>query len=93
MTESIPNGTDWIALQQVEDMAYFRADLCLHSPESYTLEEKRDICNDMISSSKAMLDVMLLSHPNPTIVVPPIQLYRQPRPRTSPAMACACARW
>lgn len=26
-------------------MAYFRADLCLHSPESYTPDEKRDICN------------------------------------------------
>ena len=32
-------------------MAYFRADLCLYSPESYTLEEKRDICNDMMSTS------------------------------------------
>lgn len=39
-------------------MAYFRADLCLYSPESYTLEEKRDICNEMISTSKAMLDAM-----------------------------------
>lgn len=45
-------------LQQEEDMAYFRADLCLHSPESYTLEEKRQICEDMMSMSKAMLDEM-----------------------------------
>lgn len=58
MTENTPNGTDWTALQQAEDMAYFRADLCLCSPESYTLEEKRDICNDMISSTKATLDAM-----------------------------------
>ncbi len=43
---------------QAEDMAYFRADLCLYSPESYTLEEKRDICNDMMSTSKAVLDAM-----------------------------------
>ena len=35
-----------------------RADLCLYSPESYTLEEKRDICNEMISTSKAMLVAM-----------------------------------
>ena len=39
-------------------MAYFRADLCLYSPESYSLDEKRDICNGMITSSKAMLDAM-----------------------------------
>lgn len=39
-------------------MAYFRADLCLYSPESYTLEEKRDICNEMMGSSKAILDAM-----------------------------------
>ena len=45
-------------LTQAEDMAYFRADLCLYSPESYSLEEKRDICNDMMSTSKAVLDVM-----------------------------------
>ena len=51
-------STDWNALQQAEDMAYFRADLCLYSPESYTLDEKRDICNEMISSSKAILDAM-----------------------------------
>lgn len=48
----------WTALQQAEDMAYFRADLCLYSPESYTLEEKRDICNEMMGTSKAILDAM-----------------------------------
>ena len=25
----------------VDDVAYFKADLCCYSPESYTLEEKR----------------------------------------------------
>ena len=50
------NDNTWTELQQAEDMAYFRADLCLYSPESYTLEEKRDICNDMMSTSKAMLE-------------------------------------
>ena len=41
-----------------EEMAYFRADLCLYSPESYSLEEKRGICNGMIETSKAILDAM-----------------------------------
>lgn len=45
-------------LSQVEDTAYFRADLCVCSSESYTLEEKKEICNDMISSSKAVLDAV-----------------------------------
>ena len=52
------NDEKWTALQQAEDIAYFRADLCLYSPESYTLEEKRDICNDMMGTSKAILDAM-----------------------------------
>lgn len=45
-------------LTQAEDMAYFKADLCLYSPESYTLEEKRQICEDMIGSSRAILDAI-----------------------------------
>lgn len=45
-------------LQQDEDMAYFRADLCLYSPESYTLEERKQICNDMAATSMAQLQVM-----------------------------------
>lgn len=52
------NATNWTAPLQAEDMAHFRADLCLYSPESYTLKEKRDICNEMVSSSKAVLDAM-----------------------------------
>lgn len=51
-------NTDWTALQQAEDMAYFRADLCLYSPESYTLEEKRDICNKMLETSQAIDDAI-----------------------------------
>lgn len=39
-------------------MAYFHAVLCLYPPESYTLDEKKEICNDMMSTSKAMLDAM-----------------------------------
>lgn len=45
-------------LTQAEDMAYFRADLCLYSPESYSLDEKKGICNDMMATSKAVLDTM-----------------------------------
>ena len=52
------NDERWAELQQVEDMAYFRADLCCYSPESYSLDEKKEICNDMISTSKAVLDAM-----------------------------------
>ena len=48
----------WEELRQEEEMAYFRADLCLSSPESYSLEEKKDICNGMMSTSKATLDAM-----------------------------------
>lgn len=36
-------------------MAYFRADLCIYSSESYSLDEKKGICNDMMSMSKAVL--------------------------------------
>ena len=50
------NDERWTELQQAEDMAYFKADLCLYSPESYSLDEKRDICNEMISTSKAVLN-------------------------------------
>ncbi len=52
------NDEKWTELQQAEDMAYFRADLCCYSPESYTLDEKRAICNDIIITSKAVLDAM-----------------------------------
>ena len=52
------NETKMTELTQAEDMAYFRADLCLYSPESYSLEEKKEICNDMMSTSRAVLDAM-----------------------------------
>ena len=58
MTAANASDTDWTALQQAEDMAYFKADLCCYSPESYALEEKKEICNDMMTTSKALLDAM-----------------------------------
>ena len=52
------NETKMTELTQAEDMAYFRADLCLYSPESYSLEEKKQICNDMMATSNAVLDAI-----------------------------------
>lgn len=52
------NEAKMTELSQAEEMAYFRADLCLYSPESYSLEEKKQICNEMMSTSKAVLDAM-----------------------------------
>ena len=52
------NETKMTELAQAEDMAFFRADLCLYSPESYTLDEKKEICNDMFKTSKAIQDAM-----------------------------------
>ncbi len=34
MTATNTSNTDLTALQQAEDMAYFKADLCCYSPES-----------------------------------------------------------
>lgn len=52
------NEAKMTELTQAEDMAYFRADLCLYSPESYSMDEKKEICNDMMATSKAVLDAM-----------------------------------
>ena len=52
------NEAKMTELTQAEDMAYFRADLCICSPKSYSLDEKKEICNDMMATSKAVLDAM-----------------------------------
>jgi hypothetical protein len=49
------NEAKMTELTQAEGMAYFRADLCIYSPESYSLDEKKEICNDMMSVSEAVL--------------------------------------
>ncbi len=51
-------NTDWTALQQAENMAYFRAEACLFSPESYSLEEKKAIC-DGIDESNEQIETAL----------------------------------
>lgn len=44
--------TNWNELLEEHEMAYFRAGVCLESPESYSLEEKAKICEDMDASTK-----------------------------------------
>ena len=45
-------------LTQNEAIAYFKADLCLSDPDNYSLDEKREICKQMESTSKAIEDAM-----------------------------------
>ena len=45
-------------LTQNEAVAYFKADLCLSDPGNYTLDEKREICEEMDSTSKAIEEAM-----------------------------------
>ena len=52
------NEAKMTELTQAKDLAYFRADLCLYSPESYTFDEKKVICNGMFKTSKAIQDAM-----------------------------------
>ena len=41
----------WNALRMNHELAYFRADVCLGSPQSFSLEEKKQICADMEAST------------------------------------------
>lgn len=41
-------------LIEENEMAYFRADVCLGSPESFSLEEKAQICEEMNATNKAI---------------------------------------
>ncbi|MBR2682977.1 MAG: hypothetical protein IKE22_06915 [Atopobiaceae bacterium] len=52
------NEAKMTELTQAEDKAYFRAGLCIYSPDSYSLDEKKEICNEMMATSKATLDAM-----------------------------------
>ena len=45
-------------LMEDEAMAYFRADVCLGSPQSFSLDEKREICEQMESTSRAIEDAI-----------------------------------
>ena len=43
--------TNWNQLMEDHEVTYLRVDVCLGSPESYTLDEKRQICEDMAAST------------------------------------------
>lgn len=45
-------------MKEAEALAYFRAELVDISPESYTLDEKKQISEDMDASSAAIEDAM-----------------------------------
>ena len=47
-------ATEWNRLREEHELTYFRADVCLGSPQSYSLEEKKQICVDMDASTKAI---------------------------------------
>ena len=44
----------WQDLAEEHELAYFRADVCLGSPQSFSLEEKKAICEEMEASTKAI---------------------------------------
>ena len=46
--------TNWNRLAEEHELAYFRADVCLGSPQSFSLDEKRRICEEMEVSTKAV---------------------------------------
>ena len=46
------NEAKMTELTQAEDTAYFRADLCIYSPESHSPEEKKEICNGSATRSR-----------------------------------------
>ena len=45
---------NWNELMEEHEIAYLRADICLGSPQSYSLDEKKRICDDMDASTKAV---------------------------------------
>ena len=47
-------------LNEKHEMAFFRADVCLGSPQSFTLDEKREICEQM-EASTAEIDAAMRS--------------------------------
>jgi len=43
--------TNWGKLIEEHEVTYLKADICLGSPESYSLDEKRRICEEMEAST------------------------------------------
>lgn len=54
MVNTMMTDEQWDALREEHEIAYLRADICLGSPESYSLEEKKQICADMEASTAAI---------------------------------------
>ena len=48
----------WQDLAEEHELAFFRADVCLGSPQSFSLEEKKRICEEM-DESTAKVDATL----------------------------------
>jgi len=44
----------WNEMLEEHELAYFRADLALSSPQSYSIEEKAEICDQMATSTAAV---------------------------------------
>ena len=57
MTNMKTDG-QWDKLREEHELAYFRADVCLGSPGSFSLEEKKQICADMQASTEAVDEAM-----------------------------------
>ena len=54
LKEEIVIAANWNELVEEHEIAYLRADVCLGSPQSFSLDEKRRICEDMDASTKAV---------------------------------------
>ncbi len=54
MAKTMMTDEQWDALREEHEIAYLRADICLGSPQSYSLEEKKQICADMEASTEAI---------------------------------------
>lgn len=58
MANTMMTDEQWDALREEHEIAYLRADICLGSPQSYSLEEKKQICEEMAAST-AEIDAAL----------------------------------
>ena len=45
---------EWNDLRTEHELAYFKADVCLGSPQSFSLDEKKQICAEMEASAAAV---------------------------------------
>ena len=51
-------SNDWNQLAEANEIAFLHADVCLGSPESYSLDEKRQICEN-IDATNAAIDAAM----------------------------------